>query len=334
MPRGPRLDAPGVLHHVMARGLDRQVIFRDNRDRDDFMRRLAELAQAGAWIVYAWALLPNHFHLLVRTGTRPLPRSMRSLLTGYAGSFNRRHRRSGHLLQNRYKSIVIEEEPYFLELVRYLHLNPVRADVVHDLRELDRYRYCGHSALVGTVRYPWQDTETVLAGFDTNLRSASRRYRRFVAAGVSAGQRPELMGGGLIRSAGGWAIVRELRRGREAYTADERILGGSDFVAALLREREKEEASRARARRKEPNLPSLIEKVCRLAHVAPAALAGSGRRSDVCRARAGLAYLWVEVLGRSGRQLAYELRLRPESVYKAARRGRNEEERWREALGV
>ena len=99
MPRGPRLDTPGVLHHVMARGLDRQSIFRDDHDRDDFVRRLAAVAEGGALVVYAWALLPNHFHLLVRTASRPLPRAMRSLLTGYAGGFNRRHRRSGHLFQ-------------------------------------------------------------------------------------------------------------------------------------------------------------------------------------------------------------------------------------------
>ncbi|HEX9879675.1 MAG TPA: transposase [Candidatus Binatia bacterium] len=133
MPRGPRLDAPGVLHHVMARGIARQVIFRDNRDRDDLVTRLRALASSGAFHVYAWALLPNHFHLLVRTAQRPLAKSMRSLLTGYAGSFNRRYRRSGHLFQNRYKSIVCEEEPYFLELVRYIHLNPLRVGVVRDL---------------------------------------------------------------------------------------------------------------------------------------------------------------------------------------------------------
>jgi len=88
----------------MVRGLERRVIFRDDADRADFVRRVAAVAEQGAWTVYAWALLPNHAHLLVRTGTRPLPRSMRSLLTGYAGAFNRRHHRVGHLFQNRYKS--------------------------------------------------------------------------------------------------------------------------------------------------------------------------------------------------------------------------------------
>jgi len=97
MPRQPRLDAPGVLHHAMVRGLERHVIFKDDTDRADFIARVAALAAAGSWTVYAWALLPNHAHLLVRTGSRPLPRCMRSLLTGYAGAFNRRHKRVGHL---------------------------------------------------------------------------------------------------------------------------------------------------------------------------------------------------------------------------------------------
>ena len=118
MPRQPRLDAPDTLHHVMVRGLKRRAIFRDDTDRNAFVARLTALADAGALTVYAWALLPNHAHLLVRTGTRPRARSMRSLLTGYAGAFNRRHHRVGHLFQNRYKSIVVEEEPYLLELQR------------------------------------------------------------------------------------------------------------------------------------------------------------------------------------------------------------------------
>jgi REP element-mobilizing transposase RayT len=113
----------------MARGIERRRLFRADRDRDDLLRRLAALAHAGSVSVYAWTLLPNHFHLLVRTTQTPLSRTMRSLLTGYAGAFNRRHRRTGHLFQNRYKSIICEEEPYFLELVHYLHLNPPRAGV-------------------------------------------------------------------------------------------------------------------------------------------------------------------------------------------------------------
>jgi len=191
MPRQPRLDAPGVLHHIMVRGIERTQLFRADADRADFVFRLADLAEQGALTVYAWALLSNHAHLLVRTGSRPLPRSMRSHLTGYAGAFNRRHHRVGHLFQNRYKSIVVEEDTYLLELVRYLHLNPLRAKAVRTLRALDRYPWTGHSALVGTVARPWQATQIILAQFGRTAGRARRAYRAFVAAGI-----PQVSGSG------------------------------------------------------------------------------------------------------------------------------------------
>ncbi len=168
----------------MVRGLERRAIFRDDQDRVDFVARLAALAAQGALTVYAWALLPNHAHLLLRSGPAGLPRFMRRLLTGYAGTFNRRHKRVGHLFQNRYKSIVVEEERYLVELVRYLHLNPVRAQVVPDLRTLDRYPWTGHSALLGTVPRAWQDTRPVLAQFGPTTARARKAYRALVAAGL------------------------------------------------------------------------------------------------------------------------------------------------------
>jgi len=149
MLRQPRLDAPGALHHVMGRGIDGTKVFRSDEDRTDFVNRLAQLAQDGSLAVYAWALMPNHFHLLVRTGRRPLFRSLKRLLTGYVVNFNRRHKRHGRLFQNRYKSIICEEDPYLLELTRYIHLNPVRGGLVHQLSELRRYPWTGHSAITG-----------------------------------------------------------------------------------------------------------------------------------------------------------------------------------------
>jgi putative transposase len=327
VPRQPRLDAPSTLHHVMVRGIERTALFRDDRDRTDFVARLATVVAAGAWTVYAWALLPNHAHLLVRTGGRPLARSMRSLLTGYAGAFNRRHHRVGHLFQNRYKSIVVEEEPYLLELVRYLHLNPLRAKLVPDLLALDRFPWTGHSALLGTVPRPWQETATILAQFGATRRRAVAAYRAFVAAGIAHGRRPELQGGGLLRSHGGWAAVTALRRGREAYQGDERILGSSDFVEGYRR-------AVAAAPPTPPHiaLAPLISRVCRHVGIPPTALAGGGRTPALTRARAGLAYLWVEVLGRPGRALAADLGVHQSAIPKAARRGARAAAAWRSLL--
>lgn len=334
MPRGPRLDAPGVLHHVMARGIERRPLFRTDADRDDFVGRLAGLAEAGACTVYAWALLPNHVHLLVRTAQRPLARTMRSLLTGYAGAFNRRHRRSGHLFQNRYKSIVCEEEPYLLELVRYLHLNPLRAKVVPDLRALARYPYSGHAALLGTWPRPWQETRDILGRFAAKVSQAQERYQAFVAEGVAQGRRPELQGGGLVRSVGGWAAVRELRQGRERYTADERVLGSSEFVERVRRELAVEQTHRA-------PLPSLalspegvVQRICQGEGVRPEELVGGSRRAPVSRVRAGIAYVWLEWLGHSGPRIAPFLGIGVPAVYRVAQRGRQQAEYWQRIVSA
>jgi len=317
MPRQARLDAPGVLHHVMARGLDRQRIFRDDRDRENFLGRVAALSEDESWAVFAWALIPNHFHLLVRTGKRPLSRSMRSVMSGYAGYFNRRHARHGHVFQNRFKSVVCEAESYFLELVRYLHLNPVRAKIVESYEKLVDYRYTGHSALMNRVERPWQATGHVLLNFGSTKRDARRAYDEFVRAGVDQGKRPDLVGGGLLRSQGGWKGVTELQRGRESYRFDERVLGSSEFVAALMEEADRQEMVSS------PRLPleELAKRICETFELSVTALTGGGRNKRVSEVRSVLCWVWFEYLGRSGREVARYLRLSPQSVYEAAGRG-------------
>ena len=170
MPRQPRLDAPGLLQHVMARGIERRKLFRDDKDRGSFLERLAIILEETQTQCYAWALIPNHFHLLLRTGATPLSKVMRRLMTGYAVTFNKRHKRSGHLFQNRYKSVVCEEDAYLLELIRYIHLNPLRAKLVQDLKELDKYPWTGHSAILGRRTNP-------LVPEVRNLKSGMRNQR-------------------------------------------------------------------------------------------------------------------------------------------------------------
>jgi len=137
MPRLARLDAPGTLHHVIIRGIERQKTFRNNKDRDNFLDRLETLLPETKITCRAWALLPNHAHFLFRTGDTPLSTLMWRLLTGYAVSFNRRYKRHGQLFQNPYKSSICQEDAYLRELVRYLHLNPLRAKIVSGLSELN-----------------------------------------------------------------------------------------------------------------------------------------------------------------------------------------------------
>ncbi len=148
MPRSARLDAPGILHHIMIRGIERRKIFLNDKDHEDFLERLAKLLPDTKTTCYGWAFLGNHAHFLFRSGLVPLATLMRRLLTGYAVSFNRRHNRYGQLFQNRYKSIVCQKDVYLKELVRYIHLNPVRAGIVSDLKELNKYPYSRTSFLL------------------------------------------------------------------------------------------------------------------------------------------------------------------------------------------
>jgi len=202
MPRTARLDTPGILHHVMIRGIERRKIFTDNEDRDNFIDRLATLIPETKTQCYAWAFMPNHIHIFLRSGPSGISQFMRRLLTGYAVYFNRRHKRHGQLFQNRYKSIICQEDAYLQELVRYIHLNPLRAKIVKDMDELNRYPYSGHSAVMGKVKRGWQDIDYVLSYFGKNRRSARKKYLSYVEEGISMGRRPELVGGGLIRSMG------------------------------------------------------------------------------------------------------------------------------------
>ena len=320
MPRGPRLDAPGVLHHVMVRGIEGRLLFRDDADRQDFVARLATVAPATGLVVLAWALLPNHAHLLVRTGTRPLAEAMARLLTGYAGAFNRRHRRRGRLFQNRYKSIVVEEESYLLELVRYLHLNPFRAGVVPDLQALGTYPWSGHSALLGTVLRSWQTTKEVLGQFGPTVARARRAYGDFVVAGIPQGRRPELQGGGLVRSAGGWAVATALRRGREHGLADERILGSEDFVEAIYRQVAARQPGMPR-QRAIALFPELLARCAWGWGVASIEVVAGARRRRAADARAVAGFLGASALGLPLVTLAAALGVTVTAIRAGLRRG-------------
>jgi hypothetical protein len=149
----------------------------------------------------------------VRTGQRPLPRSLRRLLPGYAGAFHRRSQRVGPLVQHRSTSLMGEEAPSRLALIRSLPLNPVRMMLLPDRRMLDRFPWTGQGALLGTVPRPGQDTAPILAPFGSTRRRARRASRACVAAGVSQGRPPDWQGGGLLRALGGWPAIARARAG-------------------------------------------------------------------------------------------------------------------------
>jgi putative transposase len=343
MPRQPRLDASGLLQHVMARGIEGRAIFKDDKDRKAFLNRLAEILEETQTQCFAWSLIPNHFHLLLRTGLTPLSKVMRRLMTGYAVTFNKRHKRIGHLFQNRYKSIVCEEDPYLLELIRYIHLNPLRANLVKDLKDLDKYPWSGHSVILGRRRNPLisempektsekssignrqsktslaeRTTQDVLLHFGEILRISRRRYRKFIEKGIDQGRRPEFQGGGLIRSSGGNKAGLLGRKKEERDKGDERILGSGDFVNGALM---KAGQDRERGKRKKMPLEHLIRTVASHFDVKEASILSASRKREVSEARGIICCLAVKDFGYSTAEVAHALDLRRVSAGQCVTRG-------------
>ncbi len=320
MPRQARLDAPGTLHHVMVRGIEGKSIFRDDRDRKDFVARVGDVSKETGTRILAWALLKNHCHLLLFSGPSGLPLFMRRLLTGYAQGFNRRHKRRGHLFQNRYKSIVCEEDPYLLELVRYIHLNPLRASLVKSLGELDHYSWSGHRVLMGWQKNGWQERNYVLRQFQSREKEAVRAYRRFMEEGRDQGRRPGLVGGGLIRSLGGWSEVLSLRRQGEKVKYDSRILGEGDFVSYILREADDRVKRYLPFREKGALKERIIKEVCEKEGVGDGELRLGGQARRVSRVRSTIAWRWSREYGISLAEIARDLGVSTSAIAKAVRK--------------
>jgi putative transposase len=321
MPRQARIDALGALHHIIARGIERCDIFRDDFDMESFLERLGDLVQQTRTICYAWALIPNHFHLLLKTGDVPIATLMRRLLTGYAAGFNRRYGRSGHLFQNRYKSILCQEAVYLKELVRYIHLNPLRAGLARDIDELDSFRFAGHGAIMGKNLNKWQSVDQTLALFGEGVYRARINYREFMLKGVDLGTRPELVGGGLIRSAGGWTEVREMRKAGIFHKGDERILGSGDFVDTVLADAKESMQRRYAWKAKGVSLDYLIRIVSDLMALDSRAIIGPSKSRNIGRVRILICYWAVRELGFSMTEVANHLGIAVSTVSVAVSKG-------------
>lgn len=317
MPRRARLDATGALHHIMVRGIDKANIFRDAEDKTRFLERLGQNVQGSQCSIYAWVLMDNHVHLLFRSGKDGISAVMRKLLTWYAQYFNRKHSRKGHLFENRYKSILCDEDNYLLALVRYIHLNPIRAKIVETMEALDRYPWTGHRAIIGKAQYPWMDTETVLAQFGGTKRKAINEYRRFMQDGMDMGHDPQYSGGGLVRSLGGWSNVCAMRRKGQKEEVDERILGSGDFVHQVIKEAEEKSLRQMKLKRSGLTLIKIIEQECKNREITRNELESGSRRTDVSLARAEIARRGMKEIGLSAAEIARHLGVATSSITRA-----------------
>jgi REP element-mobilizing transposase RayT len=322
MPRSARLDKPGILQHVIIRGIERRQIFRDDDDRDDMLDRLAGLLAKTGTACYAWAFLDNHAHFLFRSGPRGIAALMRRLLTGYVVGFNHHHRRSGQLFQNRYKSIVCQEDAYLKRLVAYIHLNPLRAKLVGDLAALADYPYCGHGVLLGAWSLAWQDAGYVLRQFGPELGTARQVYLEYVIRTAEMGRQSELVGGTVRRSLEGWKKVKPPKEsGIERRMVDSRILGQAEFVESVLSEARQRLNRRYTLQQRGWDFERVLERAAAIFNVPTEYMLSRSRKRPRSEARSLACYWAVRELGLSTAELARRFEMTTAGVNYAVDRG-------------
>lgn len=306
----------------MGRGLERRSIFSEVADKQDFLDRLVDNLAKSKSQCLAWALLPNHYHLLIRVGSKPLSRLMAPLLGGYGGCYNRRHGRVGYVFQNRFKSILCEEDSYLLELIRYIHLNPVRAKLVCSLEALDRYPWTGHSGIVAKKRVSWQSSDEVLRLFGESSRVATRAYRHFMQQGIDVSNNNNLSGSGLIRSHGGWESVTRLRSEHARSIGDERILGSRQFVEQALADDALKLDTRTLRQHQGWTLEILTARICTAFKVDPQELTSKARGNRLSVAKSLICYWGVEELRIAMVKIGQQMGISQQSVSKWVKKGR------------
>jgi REP element-mobilizing transposase RayT len=282
MPRHLRVHAPGLLYHIMVRGNNGQPIFLKSADYESFQRILHVVRERYPFYLYAYVLMPNHFHLLLEVSQAPTGRLMQSLLTAYAHEFNRKHGRRGHLFQGRYKAIACERESYLLELVRYIHLNPVRAKLV---RRPGEWRWSGHGEYLRREERGLIDSGPVMGELGTPAH-----YEAFVREGVKGTYRPE------------W------HPGDRAP-----FLGSEGFVKKVIKVNEPQNSG------KRTTMEALLKRVAAQARLSVEVLKEKGRSAAVVEARDSFMWQAVTAQGYQAAEVAAFLRCDPSNQPRAAK---------------
>ena len=245
MARPLRIEYDGALYHITTRGNDKKAIFQDEEDRDLFLTILYNINQRHHWICHAYCLMNNHYHLVIETPDGNLSKGMRQLNGVYTQTYNKKYNRAGHLFQGRYKAILIQKEPYLLEVCRYVVLNPVRAKAAKSPKEWKWSSYLPTAGLKNP--HPCLTTDWILAQMGTQRAKAEKKYKEFVHAGIGS-QSPwdqlkgqSLLGEGaftdkLLRHIKGHEEIREIPK-------SQRFLG-RPTLEQLLKQREKEKRDR------------------------------------------------------------------------------------------
>ncbi|NOQ22269.1 MAG: hypothetical protein GQ565_06430 [Candidatus Aegiribacteria sp.] len=321
MARIMRPDWEDALHHIMARGIDGRTLFSNLSEYEDLRSRLEQLVVELKFSVYAWVIMPNHLHLLIRTGPEPISLLMHRLLTGFAISYNRRHDRSGHVFQGRFKSILVQEENYFLKLINYVHLNPLKAKVVNSLEELDTYKWSGHPCLIGKMECKWMKRDSVLEYFGDTEYYAIKNYQTSLLNDVNSMASSEMVSGNFSIGKNG-IKSSDQRTGTSHWTGICRVLGDKEFAKRVLSRLNDFKSLEVRNRENiHKRIERLFDQIVVKMGLSREVIRGNSRSSELAEARGAIAWICSQKFGLSYRDISRLLNVSRSGAAKAVRRG-------------
>jgi REP element-mobilizing transposase RayT len=290
----------------MSRVIDGRDMFLDDRDRCHFLSLLERYLPECGCLCYAWALMRNHFHLLLQPLGDELCVVMGRLNTAFAQYFNLRYARCGYVYQNRYKSVVTQGLAHLHELIRYIHLNPIRAGVVENLDALAGFAWTGHRAMLGLCEVPWQATAKALQHFGPSDDAARRAYLDFLAEGLE-------------KELSGWRFDECYGTDGEEMLKDDRVIGDAAFVQAAIERVEKIKLLRSKSRNSRPSLEQIFQTCCARAGISVTVALSRGRQDvrSLTRGRFCFEASWVH--GYTVREIGHFLRMTPGCVSRRAR---------------
>ncbi len=298
MPTKKRITVPGAIAHIMARGIDGLDIFRDDEDRIFFLKQLSASLEKCEYRCYGWVLMSNHYHLVVRCSDHSLDGLMRTMNSRYAKYYNKKYQRHGYLFQDRFKSVLTQDQNYLEELIRYVHLNPLRAGICEQLSELDRYQWCGHSVLMGIHQHTFQTTKPVLRRFGSPVTAARAQYRKFISKGIKTADTD-------------W-IVNALRDSNRGVERNDRpacwVIGDREFVISVM-QKNKLRLKTATVSRQLWPLEKVFARIAAKHELQPQDLLQRSRNSEISECRKKFSYLCCRVLGHPVSEVAACLNL-------------------------
>ncbi len=313
------------MNHVMVRGVAGRTLYEDDNDRHVFLSQAARQFDGVLSFCLVWALMLNHGHLLPRTGELSLSSAMHRLNTGYATYFNKRHSRQGHLFQNRFKSLLIDGEPYLFRAIRYVLLNPVRAGVVDGLETLERYPWTSYPDLLGNRAAKLGEPELVLRLFADDVQAARRELRSWLVAGL---KEDDPIARVIERGPGRPSREQRIEEiAARIHTRDASVLGNREFVASVL---EQTRANAAAGLRREINgwtLDVLVREASARFEVESNLVTEGGRARPASDARAAAAWLATTYLGLTQTDLAEQFSVSQPALSRSRARGKKLAER-------